>query len=61
MKLIIRPIVKLEKYLVMVKKAAISSVTNTIIKLHIQSDLNLIYKQNFYNDKQKGIYEIFDK
>ena len=30
-------------------------------KFHIQSDLHLIYKQNFYNDKQKEINEFFGK
>ena len=36
-----------------------SSVANTIKKLHIQSDLNLIYKQNFYDDKKKEIDDLF--
>ena len=34
----------------------ISSVANTINKLHIQSDLNSGYMHNFYHDKQ----DIFD-
>ena len=44
----------------MAKNTAIYSVTNTINKLYIQSDLILIFKQNFYNYKQKEIHELFE-
>ena len=44
MKLRISAIEQLETYFVMAKSTAISSVENTINKLHIQSDLNLAYK-----------------
>ena len=37
----------------------ISSVSNIINKLHIQSDLNSGYIQNFYHDKQEIIDELF--
>ena len=30
-------------------------------KLHIQSDLNLNYKENFYHDEQDEIYTLFDE
>ena len=39
----------------------ITSVENTIKKLHIQSDLNYGYIHNFYNDKQYIIDELFCK
>ena len=39
----------------MVKTTEISSVANTIKKMHIKSDLNLVYKQNFYHDKENEI------
>ena len=57
--LIIHAIEKLETYFVIAKNEAISSVANTVQKLHIQSDLHLIYKQNFYHDKQNEIYNLF--
>ena len=44
-KLITHAIDKLEIDFVMKKYTAISSVENTIKKLHIQSDLNFIYKK----------------
>ena len=44
-KLITHAIDKLEIDFVMKKNTAISSVENTIKKLHIQSDLNFIYKK----------------
>ena len=44
-KLRIHEIDKLETDFIMAKKTAISSVANTIKKLHIQSDLHLIYKK----------------
>ena len=53
MKLIIHAIDILKTYLVMKKNTVISSVSNTINKFHIQSDLHFIYKQNLYNDEQK--------
>ena len=41
------------------KNIAIYSVANTINKCHLQSDLHLIYKQNFYHDKIDEINTIF--
>ena len=41
------------------KNKAIYSVANTIKKLHIQKNMHLIYKQDFYKDKQKEIDELF--
>ena len=38
---------------------AITSVSNTINKLYIQSDLNLFYKKNFYHYKQNIMDELF--
>ena len=35
------------------------SVANTIKKLHIQKNMHLINKQDFYKDKQKEIYTLF--
>ena len=61
MKLRICAIYQLETYFVMAKTTAISSVSKTINKLHIQSNLHLIYKQNFCHDKQDEIDEIFNK
>ena len=60
-KLIINEIDKLEIYLVMAKNIEISSVANTIKKLHIQSDLHFIHKKNLYHDKQYEMDEIFDE
>ena len=37
----------------MKKNKAISAVANTIKKLHIVKDMYLIYKKDFYKDKQK--------
>ena len=59
MKLRINVIDQLDTYFVMAKNKAISSVANTIKKLHIQKNMHLIYKQDFYKDKQKEIYELF--
>ena len=53
LKLRIHAINQLETYFVMAKNTAISSVENTINKFHIQHGLHFIYKQNFYNNKQK--------
>ena len=50
-KLRIHVIEQLETDFVMEKNKAISSVANTMNKLHSQSDLHLTYKQNFYHDK----------
>ena len=52
---------QLEKYFVMAKNKAIYSVANNTKKLHIQFDLNFIYKQNFYHDKQNEIDILFDE
>ena len=41
--------------------AAIPSKSNTINKLHIQSDLHYDYKQNFYHDFKKEMDGIFDE
>ena len=43
----------------MSKNTSISSASNAINKFHIQSDLRLIYKQNFYYDKQDEIDTLF--
>ena len=43
----------------MAKTTAIYSVSNTINKFHIQSNLHFIYKKNFYHDKEDEIDEIF--
>ena len=43
----------------MAKSKGISYVSNTIKTLHIQKNMHLIYKQDFYKDKQKEIVEIF--
>ena len=43
----------------MAKNTAISSVANTIKKLHIQNNMHLTYKQDLYKDKQTEIYERF--
>ena len=45
----------------MTKSKAISSVKNAINKLHIQSDLHLIYQKNFDYDKQDEIDTLFDE
>ena len=58
-KLIIHDIDQLETDLVMSKNTQISSVENTIKKLHIQSDLHLIYKQNFYHDKNNKLIPFY--
>ena len=38
---------------VMTKNKAISDVANTTRQLHIQKDMHMIYKQDFYNNKEK--------
>ena len=59
MKLMIHVIYQLETYFVIAKNTAISSVANTIKNLHFQSNLYLLYQQDFYKDKQKEIYDLF--
>ena len=46
-KLIIHVIDQLETYFVMAKNTAIYSLSNTINKFHIKSDLYFIYKKNY--------------
>ena len=60
-KLIPRVIDKPETDFLMAQNKAISSVSNNINKLHIQSDLHLINKQNFYDYKQDEIDTLFDE
>ena len=36
-----------------------SSVANIIKKLHIQKNMHLIYKQDYYKYKQEEIYDLF--
>ena len=43
----------------MVKSKAISTIVNTIKKLHIQRDMHIIYKQDFYMNKQKEMEYLF--
>ena len=50
---------QMDTYFVMEKYKAISSVVNTIKKLHIQKNMHLIYKQDIYKDKQGEIYDLF--
>ena len=38
---------------VMAKNKAIYSVANNIKKLHIQKNIHLIYKQDYYKDKRE--------
>ena len=58
-KLRINLINQMDTDFIMKKNKAISSVANTIKKLHIQKNMHLINKQGFYKDKQKEIYDIF--
>ena len=51
---------QLETDFVMAKNTAIFSVANTI-KMHIQKNIHFIYKQDFYKDYYKEIYELFTK
>ena len=60
LELTIHAIEQLETFFVMAKNKAIYSVENTIKKLHIQSDLYLIYKK-IYHDKQDKIDILFDE
>ena len=50
---------KMDTYLVMENNRAIYVVANSIKKIHIQKDMHLIYKQDFYKNKKKEIYELF--
>ena len=43
----------------MKKNKAISSIENTIKKIHIQKNMHSIYKQDYYKDKQEKIYDLF--
>ena len=45
----------------MEKNTAIPSVVNNINKFHIQSDLHLIKKKNFYHVKEREIDKLFDE
>ena len=58
-KLRINVIHQLDTDFAMAKNTAISSIANTIKKLHIQNNMHLIYKQDLYKDKQEEIYEHF--
>ena len=60
-KLINNVIYQLDTYFVMAKNKAIYSVSNTIKTLHIQTNMYLIYKQDFYKDKQQEIDNFFIK
>ena len=60
-KLRIRAVDQLETYFFMENNTEIFSVVNTIKIFHIQYYFHLIYKQNFYNEKQKEIDEIINK
>ena len=40
---------------------SIYSVANTIETFHILSNLRYVYQENFYNDKQSEIDELFDE
>ena len=57
-KLRINVIYQLDTDFVMAKNKEISSVANTIKKLHIQKNMHLIYKQDFYKDKKNEIDEL---
>ena len=58
-KLRVHAIEQLETYFVTAKNTEISSVENTINKLHIQSDFHFIYKKNLYYNKQGEIDTLF--
>ena len=57
-RLIINLINQLDTDYVMVKNKAISAVENTIKQLHIQKDMHMIYKQDFYKNKEKEIDDL---
>ena len=52
---------KLDTDYVMVKNKSISAGANTIKQLHIQKSVHIIYKQDFYKNKEKEIYFLFLK
>ena len=58
-KLRINLIDKLNTDYVMVKNIAIYAVSNTIKKLHIQKNMHMTYKQDFYKNKEKEIEDLF--
>ena len=58
-KLIINLIDQMDADFFMAKNKAISSLSNKINKLHIQKNMHLIYKQDYYKDKQEEIYDLF--
>ena len=53
MKLRINLINQLDTYYAVVKNKAISALANTIKQLHIQKNMHIIYKQDFYKNKEK--------
>ena len=40
------------------KNEAISAVANIIKQLHIQKNMHMTYKQDFYNTKESEIYDL---
>ena len=54
-KLIINVIDQLDTDFIMAKNKAIYSIANSIKILHIQKNMHLIYKQDFYKKKQEEI------
>ena len=58
-KLRINMINQMDTYFVMEKNKAISAVENATKTLHIQKNMHLIYKQDYYEDKLKEIDDIF--
>ena len=59
MKLKINLTDQLDKDYVMVKNKAISAVSKTINQLHIQKDMHMIYKLDFYKNEEKEIDNLF--
>ena len=43
----------------MVKNEAIPTVENTIKQLHIHKNMHMVYKQDFYKDKESEIDDLF--
>ena len=58
-KLRINMIDQLDTDYVMVKNKAISALAKIIKQLHIQKNMHMTYKQDFYKDKQKEIDDLF--
>ena len=52
-------IYQLDTYCVMIKNKANYAVENTIQKFHIQKNMHMTYKQDFYKNKEKEIYDFF--